>query len=346
MRFRSCFLALLLLGAVVVVQPSYGGAIITNGATALGVNDQGQLNILLPAPAGFTFPSGSLGDNGEIGLARNGVGDATSPGCLCEGWGLAVTTGTGPTAGFFNQASGSGGATLSSFAAGASTATSVVTLNGAAVQVTHDFAPSAAADIFKVTVTVTNTGAEAYTGLIYRRAMDWDVNPTPFNEYVTHKGVVANLTSQPGGKIIGASNNGFASSNPLTPRGISGNCSGAIGAASVDTDFTDLGPCDQGSVFDFALGDLGVGETRTLDIYYGSAPDEASALARIGLLGLNVYSLGQNSRTGTTTGDPSTFIFGFAGVGDVIAEPEVPEPGTYAMMAAGLLGLAFLRRRR
>jgi hypothetical protein len=216
-----------------------------------------------------------------------------------------------------------------------------VTLNSAAVQVTHDFAPSAAADIFKVTVTVTNTGAEAYTDLVYRRAMDWDVNPTPFDEYVTHKGVLANLTSQPGGKIIGASDNGFADSNPLTPRGTS--CSGA---ASVDTDFTDLGPCDHGSVFDFAMGDLAVGETRTLEIYYGSAPDEASALARISALSLNVYSLGQNSRTGTTIGDPSTFIFGFAGVGDVIAEPEVPEPGTYAMMGAGLLGLVFLRRRR
>jgi hypothetical protein len=64
MRFRSYFLALLLLGALVVVQPSYGGAIITTGATALGVNDEGHLNILIPPPVGFSFPSGSLGDNG------------------------------------------------------------------------------------------------------------------------------------------------------------------------------------------------------------------------------------------------------------------------------------------
>jgi hypothetical protein len=31
---------------------------------------------------------------------------------------------------------------------------------------------------------------------------------------------------------------------------------------------------------------------------------------------------------------------------DVDMRNEIPEPGTYAMLAGGLLGLAFLRRRR
>jgi hypothetical protein len=31
---------------------------------------------------------------------------------------------------------------------------------------------------------------------------------------------------------------------------------------------------------------------------------------------------------------------------DVDIRNEVPEPGTYAMLAGGLLGLAFLRRRK
>ena len=45
--------------------------------------------------------------------------------------------------------------------------------------------------------------------------------PTEFSEFVTHSGVAANLESA-GGNVRYASNNGFASSNPLSAAGTTG----------------------------------------------------------------------------------------------------------------------------
>ena len=57
---------------------------------------------------------------------------------------------------------------------------------GAKMRVTHDYHPSAAnANLYEVSVTIENTGSVAFTDLRYRRVMDWDVEPTAFDEWVT-----------------------------------------------------------------------------------------------------------------------------------------------------------------
>ena len=348
----------------------YGGAIIKYGDTILGINNEGHLNYIpvdpSEIPIDFIEPSsGAYG--GVFGLFRNGLGDATSPGCLCEGWGVAATLSSGNRiAGFANVAQGgvfgiSGG----EFGATANTATSQVDLQDAAISVTHSFGPSLALGVFQASVTITNNTGSAINDLVYRRAMDWDIPPDEFNEYVTHGGVEANLETN-GGNVRYASDNGFASSDPR-------DFAGFMRSDTVNVDFEDSGPDDHGSVFDFAFGDLGTGESRTFNIFYGSTANEADALAAIATLGANVWSFGQFSGRdingegggdcdeevceevlaasaatstdsalgGPTSGEPATFIFAFGGVGGVEPGdsayvpilPFVPAPGEFVFVS-------------
>ncbi|MFZ5836238.1 MAG: PEP-CTERM sorting domain-containing protein [Pseudomonadota bacterium] len=323
--------------------PAYAGAVITYGATSLGVNDTAELNFSDNGPGGFM----------TYGVYRNPIGDAISPGCFCEGWGVATTYDSITTSGFANQAAGFGGLTGGTFGATANTASSLVRLSGAPIEVTHLFGPSLQADIFQVNVTIRNTGDLTANNVIYRRVMDWDVPPTAFNEFVTHQGVEDNLVAN-GGNVLYASNDGFASGDPLTGPSTTGD----FGSSSENVDFIDLGPDDHGSLFDFAFGDLASGESRTFNIFYGSRESEASALAALAGLGVNLYSLGQSNPgggggdgftsaavgdpvEGNPDGTPATFIFAFGGVGGVAPGetednpvlPFVPAPGQFEFPA-------------
>jgi hypothetical protein len=309
---------------------SWAGAVITYGNTSLGVNPHGELNFFGNGPGGFL----------TYGVYRAGVGDAISPGCFCEGWGVMVN---GSIAGWRNRSSGNGGLGGATWGSTATTFTSETSLTGAPITVRHEFGPSLAADIFQVNVRITNTSTTtAYNNVTYRRVMDWDIPPTTFSEFVTHRGVVQNLIAN-GGNLVGSSNNGFASSDPRFARGTAG-----FGAASINTDFIDLGPGDHGSVFDFNFGTLDPGESVIFNIFYGSRESEASAFAGLSQLGVSdgfgnpnpgsLYSLGQNSRPGgQITGSPATFIFAFGGVGGVEIGtdprfpilPFVPAPGVF-----------------
>lgn len=277
---------------------AHAGALITYGNTTLGVNDTGELNFSGNGPGGFA----------TYGVYRDGVGDAISPGCFCEGWGVSVETAGGSFSTWANQSSGSGGfGSGNTFGATGSTATSHVNMAGIGVSVRQAYGPSLAADVFQNQVTITNNSGARVDNLVYRRVMDWDVPPTQFSEYVSHTGVTANLTTN-GGNVRYASDNGFASSNPSWSASY-------IDGTTVNTDFTRSGPNDHGSVFDFAFGPLEAGASRIFNIYYGSAANEASAVSKLAALGANLYSLGQPS-----VGDPgaaATFLFGFGGVGGV-----------------------------
>lgn len=220
-----------------------------------------------------------------------------------------------------------------SFASTASTATSVVKSTDmvGALQVTHAYAPSASTPfLYQVDVTITNTTMTDFTGAtLYRRTMDWDVEPTPFNEYSTIQGAVGATN------VLEADNNGFCSSDPL-----SGSCGGT------PANFTDLGPLDHGASFTFTFDPLLAGMSRTLTIFYGVAPTERQALAALGAVGAEVYSFGQSSAgPGGTPGD-ETFIFGFKGVGGTAV--AVPEPSAWALMILGFgaAGAALRSKRR
>lgn len=313
------------MAALLVGTPAAASAqaIITNGTIGLGVDTAGQLNVSGPASSGgVTF-------YGLRDVASNR--EATAAGCLCEGWGAAIA-GTGTTV-YANNSVGSS-FTPVSFTSTATTATSVVRSTDGRLQVTHAYAPSVSQYLYQASVTITNLSATALTGAtLYRRAIDWDVEPTAFSEYSTIQGTAG------AANVVFSSNDGFASTNPFS--GPSSN--GATG------DFIDYGPDDTGALFDFSFAPLGAGASQTLNIFYGGAPTEALALGALGQVGAEVYSFGQAAGD-KTGGNGTTFIFGFQGVGGTaLPDPTaaVPEPASWAMMMIGFGAVGgSLRRRR
>jgi archaellin len=296
-------------------------AIIDNGTIQLGINDLGHLNTYdgsVPS-AGGTLPTG-LRD------LRTGF-EATAPGCLCEGWGAAVAD-TG-VFGYANEAAGIVNVTLGApMVFDASTATTVANV-GTSLEVTHQFAPSESDDLYRVTVSIKNTSGADIADLRYTRVMDWDVEPTPFSEYVTIGGTALATA------VLSANTNGFGTGNPLTPDADMG-------------DFVDAGPNDHGAQFNFGFGALLMGETKTFDIYYGASPTERDAFNALNAVGAEVYSFGQaNDDINGTGPGRSTFIFAFSGVGGVVVPPAViPVPASALLLLGGLGMLGSLRTRR
>ena len=339
-----------------------------SGRTFLLVNEQGHLNgfpnSLDPA---FPNPLPVISNPFAMGLFYDGVGDGTVDGCLCEGWGASANfTGAGFTSMGASVDNGgvSGLSGTVQFGATASTAFSQVSSANSLLSVTHEFGPSIAFDVFQVNVTITNNSAsEIAQDIVYRRIMDWDIQPTPFDEFVTIQGVEANLEVN-GGNVRRAVDNGFDAANPgfgqLTPIN-----------EPINTDFHDSGPNDHGAGFDFAFGDLAPGESRNFNIFYGATPNQAQAEAAVNTLGLDVWSFGQSNPLGlpydggpcdsptppagcgdggggvvalsaaagptpaavpgeaNPVGEPATFLFGFGGVGgsqpgDTAFDPILP----------------------
>jgi len=326
---------------------AHAGAVIVNGNVALGVETLGHLN----TPASAPFPS-------RTGVAYNfGTAtapswrDATSPGCLCEGWGVSAN---GTATGHANNDTGIAGLVSDSFSSTATTATSVVHLSALpGLQVTQAYAPSANTNaLFVDNVTITNNTGATITDLKYVRVMDWDVPPTTFNEFVTIKGTGSTALLEESG------HNGFNTPNPLAV--YDNTYFGSMLDDCHDVDCTDNGPDDHGAYFRFNFGELLDGESYTFSIYYGAGANETEAIAAIAAEGIELYSLGQSNSGGSADGSAPTFIFGFKGVGGTALEcgnpgqppcPDtdpnpVPEPSVLAMLGLGLLGLGAARRRK
>ncbi len=318
-----------LLAAAGAVAISAAGAnaavIITNGTIGLGVNQEGHLNLF----GGPGIPPSS-GGTAAYGLRDLRTGyEATAPGCLCEGWGasdgILDSAASVDTGGVRNI-------TVVSFGSTASTATSVVNVGGV-FEITHAFQPSASPDLYEVVVTITNISGAPVASTLYRRGMDWDIEPTPFSEYVTIGGTAAATA------VIGATDNGFCDVSPLS--GCSPIVPGAVG------DFVDSGPSDHGANFDFNFGALADGASVSFSIFYGASPTQIAAFNALNAVGAEVYSLGKSSdNLAGTLADRSVFIFGFKGVGGVVVPPGIPEPGTWAMLIAGFGMVGFAARRR
>ena len=281
-----------------------GGVFIDNGTVQLGVHAEAQLNV--------TGGPRSLGGTTTVGLRYLPTGaEATAPGCFCEGWGVGdEITGVSGSA---NENNGIFNITPIEFVVTESTAFSDVQV-GETFRVVHDYRPSPdTAFLYEVEVSVTNI-SDAETHLRYRRAMDWDIEPTAFAEYVTIQG------SESAEAVIFASDDGFADTDPFA------------GDSSIlfTGDAIDSGPADHGALFDFDFGMLQAGDTFSFNIYYGAAGSEEDALGALSAVGAEAYSLGQPSgEGGADLGEPNTFIFAFADVGG----PAVFPPGATSLIS-------------
>lgn len=259
-------------------------AVIDNGTVRLGIQPQGNLIV-------------RSGGDSQTGITFLPTGhEALAPGCDCEGWGVA-DVGSGVT-GHAGEDSGDSNISEIDFTSTATTATSVVSIPAAPIlaaggtakptfRVTHTFTPAAETPyLYRLEVQIENTSTMGATDLRYRRVMDWDVEPTPFDEFVTNEpGNAANL--------IHLSNDGFFTPDPLTPNT----------ATDSDVEFfaegrlVDFGPSDHGSLWDFSFGPLAAGATKGFSIFYGAAPSEAAAFDALEAVGAEAFSLGQANTT-------------------------------------------------
>ncbi|BDZ53560.1 hypothetical protein [Agromyces marinus] len=300
-------------------DPCYPAVCITNGTILLAVNPTGELNT--------NDATGSPAGPGDAGLAYLPTGsDSTSPGCLCEGWGVGdPASGVWGGANLASEGQGGTNLQLESFVYTGSTAKSVVVVvddaDAPVFRVTHEYVPSSATpNLYQVNVTIENLSGAPIATVQYRRVMDWDIEPTAFSEFVT-------IDRGSASALFYTSDDGFASPNPLS------------GPASIlfEGEAVDSGPDDHGALFDFRFGPLGVGGSLGFVIFYGAAATEAEAIAALAAVGAEAYSFGQ-TETDPKGGTPNTFIFAFGKVGGAPifsppggpggpGEPE-PKPGS------------------
>lgn len=263
------------------------------------------------------FDDGGLGSSG-VGLALAGTGDAITPGCLCEGWGVAANGVGSYTYGGSNTFDS---AALSDVTA--SSAKSTVTTGG--LKVEHTYSPVSGGTLFRIDIKITNdTGADA-TDIRYARTLDWDVPPGHFSDDFTS--IYGGTPSGPGGKVLHTSTDPFAVPNPMVTRG-----------ANANTNVTDA-PGDLGGYFIFSFGDLAMGESVEFTTYIGAADSLRALFAAFISVGVEAYSY-----TRDNDGD-WTFGYGFTGL-DLPPIGEVPEPAALALFGLGVLGLGAARRRR
>ncbi|WP_242110969.1 hypothetical protein [Luteimonas aquatica] len=304
--------------AGIACDPTKDCSVIDNGTVKLGVAPTGHLNVDCPEAKTSIGRAGTK----RVGLrymlappSGADEADAASPGCPCEGWGVAAAD-LGVSAQTSLWEGTSSNLLLDSFTYSSSDATSVVRILDAAgaplLRVTHRYVPTPVTPyLYRVEVTFQNLGKKAINDLRYTRGIDYDVAPNAFSEYITISGAGSPM-------VIEANDNGFNSVNPLSPNSNFGGVGNLL----------DWGPRDLGAHFDFRLaGTLNAGQSRTLITYYGAAPKEEAALNALSLVGANIYSLGQSNWSGgpfgpgggptgtygAATGEPVTFMYGVDG---------------------------------
>lgn len=96
--------------------------------------------------------------------------------------------------------------------------------------------------------------------------------------------------------MVDATNDGFVNSDPYASLS-----SGAVSRFYQFAPFTDFGPYDHGAMFQFKFDPLPPGATKTFNIYYGAAGNQADAEAALQAVRAEVYSFGKPSDPSTST---------------------------------------------
>ena len=319
-------LVLLSVTAVLGLISPASAAIISNGTVKLGVNPQGDLNA----------PEASSGL--VIGVTYVPTGnDGTRSGCLCEGWGAGgVAPGPVTFQARANEAEGSSGYRAVSFTSSATSAVSVVDiLNTDAatpmLRLRQDYHPSPSTpNLYEITTTVQNVSSASIDDVRYERIMDWDIEPTPTDEFVTIQ-----RGSPPPSTLFYSDDNGFSDTFPFT---FTAEGDPPLDASTVNANYVDKGPADHGARFTFKFGAMAPGETKQFFQYYGASGTEPGANAAVSAAALEMFSYGQpdlqtatdigtrcsgapSGCDGPGKGEPNTFIWGFRAVG---GRPVIP----------------------
>jgi protocatechuate 3,4-dioxygenase beta subunit len=354
---RYTALMVALVAAILLVQaaPTAAQGIITNGTVTLGVNPHGQLNVAGP-------PSPIVGTP-LVGLRYNANGwEALSHRSPCEGWGVGIAN-VG-ISGWANQCfSGAGeggpvnGLRFGTFSLTADTATSNVFVPNPfnpghdLLQITHQWTPSFWPNLYQGNVTIRNVNG-GFIGNVnspvgdirYRRVLDWDIEPTRAEDFVTIGGIDGGVHTP--AYLLFSGDNGFEIPDPLrfesgAPVDVFAAIQQSFGVANpvpcgFTQNFTNCGRflqpgtgdpivVDHGAMFDFGFPALAPGAAHQFAIFYGAAATKEEAEMALYMVGAEVYSygncrplepgIGGYAGCDTSTGAPVTFIFAAAGVG-------------------------------
>lgn len=290
--------------------PPGPGAILNKNFTSdllvrLGVDTGGQLNVLVDPSQGYPTPPNAVGLRA---VTPDGEFTATEQGCACEGWGASAygaSSGTRHVV-YYNNAAGSLPGIADTFSQAGETVTAEAVTAG--FRITQKYAPSDVDGVFLITVDITNIGTEALRDVRYRKNMDWDIDPTAYDEIVTIDWYCPNGPGTcPKPLFLETfSDNGFASSDPESDAGFLNE--------PPNTRFVKAGPSDHGGCFTFNFKGLAPGESRSFTIFYGARRTALSADDAILASGMELWSIGYNS-LGNADYGPAVFFFGFAGIG-------------------------------
>ena len=334
---RYLIFSVLFLFSYLVMAAFPAGGIIYNSTTT--ADQKIALGIL---------PEGHMGVGGSLDIARNagytgiaynfggstGWEDATTPGCLCEGWGAGAVDKHGRQShGEADEAlvrpGGVKNLEVKSFVVDETSIESTVWikdhLGNPILEVKHVFGPSTLRpdELFEGLITMTNISGSTLTDVRYNRTMDWDIPPTEFSEIVTIVGAAASAASATKPKVLRSGNNGFRNPNVFGSRYTRYAWGATDPRMSENSDKERYGPADHGFTATFGLDDLICGEAHTFKIYYGAAATRSLMEAALTEEGVSIYSLGEpnNRRTSSKV----TYAFGFKGVSGTALAPSLPE---------------------
>ncbi len=184
-------------------------------------------------------------------------------------------------------------------ASGSGTTVTAVDRIGTTLRVTHAFAPSPATpNVYVALVTVKNISA-APVDVRYRRTTDWD-DPA-FKEHAVLGGTLP--ASLSGGIVDENAGLPIEALNPLGP--------GQDIGQPLPGPLADFGPHDSGLRLDVALGSVPPDACQAFQLYFGAAPDAASANAAVSAAGIVNWAL-FTPDADPVTGTPVTYITGYA----------------------------------
>lgn len=313
-----------------MVRLARASALLLAAAALAGFASRAQAQVVITDSTGSFSVGIHTSSGGELYNPATGTGirrisdgyDPLAPGTPRDSWGVAADAVNG-----YADAADFGVKNLVANGSSSTASTAFVSefLNAGAgnllkIDQSYSFA---AANVLKIATTLTNVSGAAIGSVLFQRGVDWDVAPTLFDEITTAPGPTPPITD--------ASSYGFENPNPLSA------FISSVGGGGT------FGPGDLGAAYKVALGGLADGASTTFDVFYAISQvgqSESGLASEIAGLGGSYVITTKNSGAYVNS---AALAFGVpSGPG-----PSVPEPGTYAAMGIGLIGMigTLLKRR-
>lgn len=252
--------AVLALAGVVPLGAS-ATTVIQNGYVQAGVSDYGTLGSNSATPPGILFD--------KTGTGAYGINDFLTPGTPFEGFYLTGLLATGGPYSQYSNNTGStsfGSWTINSLTGASATAFGTSTDGSLSILNTYNLTTLFGKSVIAIATTVTNNStAGGLFGLRFLRTLDPDPDVNAFGSYDTQNAVLSNDQSCGTGTISGQTICLYSGSSYAHKAGVSQSWS--TDPSNYLAGLND-GNGDNAIGIAFELGDLGAGQSLTLDYAY------------------------------------------------------------------------------